>query len=178
MTLEKEAPDRERGRASRKTWIAEASELIASPGEWHVLARYPAEKAPAGRQLATDVKGGRLRAFRDRGDFDAKSRKVENGEVVVYARFLGESVTLEPPVRTDGTPILPNQSPYNEILANLATLNEIMSDLFNGWLSGEKPDPEYVELVTETLKEHNWKLGFRFRDQKPTTEFLEREKLS
>jgi hypothetical protein len=80
--------------------------------------------------------------------------------------------------RFDGTEFEQGMSPYNEILANLASLNEIVNALFSGLAIGETPDDNYANLVFRKLRDHTWRLGFEFNEERPPPDFydkLERE---
>lgn len=75
---------------------------------------------------------------------------------------------------TDPEDFQRQQSPYNEILANLASLNEIVTALFSGLATGETPDESYANLVFETLRDHNWRLGFSFNEERPPAEWYDK----
>lgn len=63
-----------------------------------------------------------------------------------------------------------------EIAKNLASLNEIVNALFSGLALGEQVDETYANLVFETLRSHNWRLGFTFNEERPTHEWYVKEK--
>ncbi len=77
----------------------------------------------------------------------------------------------------DGSYFDTRMSPYNEVLANLASLNEIIAQLALTISHGWTPDPEMTKLIISTLRDHTWRLGFEFEGQRPTAEDIERLKL-
>jgi len=66
-------------------------------------------------------------------------------------------------------------SPEWLIAANLASINEIVSEL----TATVSPDPDFAELVRTLLRDHSWSLGFEFQgqagDQQETAERLARK---
>jgi hypothetical protein len=79
------------------------------------------------------------------------------------------------PIRYDGSELDPRVSPFNEVLSNLVSLNEIISAAFSGWALGEKPDEHFAQLVNDTLRDHSWRLGFEFNGSRPSAEWLARD---
>lgn len=86
----------------------------------------------------------------------------------------------------DNTPSSQNEPPKSfreaysaedrdEVVRNLASLNEIISELAMGISTGKTSDPEWSELVLTTLREHNWRLGFEFHGVRPPAEWYEKE---
>lgn len=64
-----------------------------------------------------------------------------------------------------------------DLAENLASLNEIVVALFSGLALGEKPDEAYANLVFEALREHNWRLGFAFNEERPSAKWYEADAL-
>lgn len=65
-----------------------ADELRRNPGKWAMIGRMSA-------QNASNIKDGRLAAFRPRGTFEATYRNISKSEVGpdtadIYARYVGE----------------------------------------------------------------------------------------
>ena len=75
-----------------KAWSLDHSGIVATlrarPGEWAIVATYSAPGTAS--SMATSIKSGRLAVYRPGGSFEAITRKVD-GEVRVYARFVGEA---------------------------------------------------------------------------------------
>ena len=63
-----------------------------------------------------------------------------------------------------------------EIARNLASLNEMVSALVHGLAAEETIDDTWSQLAFETLREHNWRLGFTFNEERPTHEWYVKEK--
>lgn len=68
------------------TWLEEASQLRACPGQWAVICIKPHSRAAVA--MASHISNGNLAAFRPAGTFEATSRTVD-GEARVYARYVG-----------------------------------------------------------------------------------------
>jgi hypothetical protein len=73
--------------------------------------------------------------------------------------------------------VLPEVSPQLvvDIAKNLASLNEIVNALFSGLALGETPDEAFCNLVFETLREHSWRLGFTFNEERPPIGWHDKE---
>lgn len=54
-----------------------------------------------------------------------------------------------------------------DIAENLASLNEMVSALISGLALGDRVDDDWSRLAFETLREHNWRLGFEFNEERP-----------
>lgn len=80
-----------------KAWEAEADALRAQPGRWGIVtvkdpaAGIIAGHGTSGYVMATNIRNGRLAAFRPAGTFEATGRRQADGTVKVYARYVGES---------------------------------------------------------------------------------------
>lgn len=76
----------ERNRARSEAWQKVADDARSRPGEWLSVGR----KRSA---YVSQVKSGRLQAFRPAGSFEATSRGVDlDGVADLYVRFVGEAV--------------------------------------------------------------------------------------
>jgi hypothetical protein len=53
------------------------------------------------------------------------------------------------------------------VMANLASLNEIVTELVQASADGTRAEPEFAELVRDTLRQHTHALGFRFQGEIP-----------
>lgn len=62
-----------------------------------------------------------------------------------------------------------------DIAANVASLNEIVSALVSAVATGETVDESWANLVFETLREQNWRLGFAFNEERPPASWYELE---
>lgn len=78
-----EPPPSQRGSGRRLTYLSEAAELRAHPGQWALLGAF----APA---QVTNIKQGYLKAFRPAGEFDAIGRKRDDGKYDIYIRYIGK----------------------------------------------------------------------------------------
>lgn len=74
---------------------------------------------------------------------------------------------LQPDMYIDGGSLI-------EVIRNLASLNEVVTALWSGYALGEKPDTQYVKLVSDTLRDHSWRLGFEFNGSRPSADDIER----
>lgn len=61
------------------------------------------------------------------------------------------------------------------ITRNLASINEMLAELLRGLSTGETPDPAWVDLSVRTLKEHSWRLGFEFFEERPDVTWYAKE---
>jgi hypothetical protein len=52
------------------------------------------------------------------------------------------------------------------VAANLASLNELVAEIVDEMTVRGIGDREFADLVTRTLREHTWSLGFEFREQR------------
>jgi len=53
------------------------------------------------------------------------------------------------------------------VAANLASLNEIITEMVQASADGTLAEPEYAELVRDTLRQHSHSLGFKFQGESP-----------
>lgn len=65
---------------------AVAEELRGRPNQWAVVAVNPASVG-----VASGISGARWRPFRPAGSFEAAHRTAENGDRLVYARYIWRS---------------------------------------------------------------------------------------
>jgi hypothetical protein len=70
------------GRPSKNQHVAEA--LRARPGQWALI-----HEAAASRSFTTIIMKGRVTAFEPAGEFEAVSRRRQDGRFDIYARFVG-----------------------------------------------------------------------------------------
>jgi hypothetical protein len=83
-------PLADRRQRPRRTdyWRYVADKLREHPGRWAVVLEDEAFGYAAG--MATQIKAGRLAAFRPSGSFEAQTRTVDS-KYACYARYVGEA---------------------------------------------------------------------------------------
>lgn len=59
-------------------------------------------------------------------------------------------------------------SDLEKLAANLASLNEIVTELVRASADGMRADPEFAVLVRDTLREHSRALGYVFQGERGT----------
>jgi hypothetical protein len=79
------------------------------------------------------------------------------------------------PIRYDGSELDPRVSPFNEVLANLVSLNEAVTSLYAGLAAGEKVDPQFAEMLEGVLRDHSFRLGFQFFGERPDAAWFARD---
>lgn len=85
-------------RSGTNHYLEETTEARKSPGVWFLLKEWPEatdkDKA-SGYGLATNIRAGKIAAFRPGGAFDARGAVLENGTMKVYLMYLGKAVEDE-----------------------------------------------------------------------------------